>query len=315
MAFKLDSAIIKALSIDPAHTQIAPHGGSGFSTTAKITTEVNGEKKHFFLKTGTSPAAKVMFEGNPFLFLPHPQLISKSTLPTTGEHTSLNAIHAVVPTLCPFSLAHGPLSDSDGFFLVTEFLDLHPTSNQSNGPTLAAKLAKLHTTPAPIPPGYEEPVSGFPVTTCCGSTPQSNTYKSSWADFFAQNRLRMISAEIERHQGKDGQLRAMIEKMASAVVPRLLGDEKLGGSEGVLPVVVHGDLWSGNKSRGRIGGKGEVEEVIFDPSACYAHSEYEHGIMRMFGGFDRGFWSEYFRLVPKTHPVEEYDDRVALYEL
>lgn len=28
-----------------------------------------------------------------------------------------------------------------------------------------------------------------------------------------------------------------------------------------------------------------VEEICFDPSRVYAHSEYEFAIMRMFGGF------------------------------
>ena len=84
-----------------------------------------------------------------------------------------------------------------------------------------------------------------------------------------------------------------------------------------LPQIVrdktcHGDLWSGNNGRGRIGGKGPVEEVVFDPSACYAHSEYELGIMQMFGGF--GSLKEYHELCPKTQPVDEYRDRVKLYE-
>ena len=49
-----------------------------------------------------------------------------------------------------------------------------------------------------------------------------------------------------------------------------------------MPVVIHGDLWSGNKGKGVIGGEGAVEEVVFDPSAVYGHSEYELGIMNMF---------------------------------
>ncbi len=77
----------------------------------------------------------------------------------------------------------------------------------------------------------------------------------------------------------------------------------------------HTQLWSGNKGKGIIGGKGPVEEVVFDPSACYAHSEYELGIMRMFGGFGAGFMKEYHSLCPKTEPVGEYEDRVSLYEL
>lgn len=49
--------------------------------------------------------------------------------------------------------------------------------------------------------------------------------------------------------------------------------------------------------------------------ACYAHNEYEFGIMKMFGGFGSVFFTKYHDLVPKTEPVEEYDDRVELYQL
>lgn len=59
----------------------------------------------------------------------------------------------------------------------------------------------------------------------------------------------------------------------------------------------------------------EVGAVVYDPSACYAHSEYELGIMKMFGGFGPAFFEAYHRIVPKTEPVEEYEDRVRLYEL
>jgi len=98
-------------------------------------------------------------------------------------------------------------------------------------------------------------------------------------------------------------------------VPRLLRDGHLGGEKGIMPVVVHGDLWSGNAGRGRIGGEGEVEEIVFDPSSCYAHSEYDLGIMRMFGGFGAATMKEYHELCPKTEPVREYEDRISLYEL
>ena len=156
---------------------------------------------------------------------------------------------------------------------------------------------------------------GFPVTTCCGDTPQDNSFKDSWADFYANNRLRFILRRSEASNGSDGELRDLVESTATKVVPRLLGDGHLGGPDGIQPVVVHGDLWSGNAARGRIGTNLEVQEVIYDSSACYAHNEYELGIMRMFGGFGGNFLEQYHRLCPKTPPVEEYDDRVALYEL
>jgi protein-ribulosamine 3-kinase len=166
-----------------------------------------------------------------------------------------------------------------------------------------------------VPEGSSKPTFGFPVTTCCGDTPQDNSYKESWANFYANNRLRFILKRSELSNGKDAELHQLVENTASKVVPRLLGDDHLNHGHGITPVVVHGDLWSGNASRGIIGGEGPVQDVVYDPSACYAHSEYELGIMRMFGGFGRSFLSEYHQLCPKAEPVNEYDDRVALYEL
>jgi protein-ribulosamine 3-kinase len=55
----------------------------------------------------------------------------------------------------------------------------------------------------------------------------------------------------------------------------------------VQPVVVHGDLWSGNASVGKLPGMSEAEEVTYDSSACYAHSEYELGDMKMYVAFDK----------------------------
>ena len=295
---KLDSAIIKALSLEPAKTTVASHGASGFTTTAKISTTLrDGTEKQFFLKIGSGKGANEMFK---------------------GEHESLNAIHRAVPSLCPLSFAEGPLEDSSGgAFLVTDFLDMNGRSsgnlsNNGSGMSLAAKLAKLHTTPAPIPDGYSKPVFGFPVTTCCGDTEQPNDFTESWADFYANNRLLAILEKSERTNGKDASLRSLVEKTATETVPRLIGDNHLNNGKGVTPVTVHGDLWSGNHGRGRIGGRDPVEEVVFDPSACYAHSEYELGIMQMFGGF--GSLKEYHELCPKTEPVSEYKDRVKLYE-
>jgi protein-ribulosamine 3-kinase len=181
---------------------------------------------------------------------------------------------------------------------------------------LAAKLAKLHTTPAPVPKGYDKAQFGFPVTTCCGDTPQDNGYRSSWADFYAENRLRFILRRAEKSNGANKELHGLVETTASKVVPRLIGDDHLNNGKGITPVVVHGDLWSGNASFGTIGNhEGEPQDVVFDSSACYAHSEFELGIMKMFGGFNGSFLKEYHELCPKTEPVDEYEDRVKLYEL
>ncbi|KAI0137389.1 fructosamine kinase [Xylariales sp. AK1849] len=292
MAPNVDSAILQALGLDPAVTQIASHGGSGFASTFKLSSKVNGQDMNYFVKTGTGADSEIMFK---------------------GEHESLNAIHYSVSNFCPKSHANGALKESRGkYFLATDFLDLRSSASGGSGETLAKKLAKLHTTAAPTPEGYDEPMFGFPVTTCCGSTPQDNSWKSSWADFYANNRLRSVLQAGIRSNGSDAELSKAVEKTASVVVPRLLGEDTL---EGVTPVVIHGDLWSGNHGRGKMAGNGGAEEVVFDPSCVYGHSEYELGIMRMFGGFGSSFWREYESLVPKAEPTAEWEDRVAIYEL
>jgi protein-ribulosamine 3-kinase len=92
-------------------------------------------------------------------------------------------------------------------------------------------------------------------------------------------------------------------------VPKLLSNGHLGGRKGISPALVHGDLWSGNKGRGRLGGEGGVEDVAFDASCWYAHFKHELRLTRMFGGFLAAF-SEYPQLIPKTSPQNEYEDRM-----
>lgn len=293
---KIDPSILSTLSLSAKDITFHPHGSSGFTSSYRLTTP----QTSIFIKTSSTPDASIMFE---------------------GEHNSLNAIHSVCLTLAPKSFAWGELSDSNGYFLATEFLDMssggHASGGGGSGQTLAQKLATLHSTPPPTE--YREKGFGFPVPTCCGSTIQNNTWKSSWATFFAENRLLHILGQAEANHGANKQLRSLVEETARNVVPRLLGEDRLGGGD-VKPVLCHGDLWSGNKTHARFIGRGDdapTEAVIFDPSACYAHHEYDHGIMNMFGGFNGAFWKEYWQHMPggrKCEPVDEYEDRVKLYE-
>jgi protein-ribulosamine 3-kinase len=201
---------------------------------------------------------------------------------------------------------------------VTEWID-EDTEDAGRGRgtdlSLAQKVAQLHNTPAPIPPGYTQPMFGFPITTYCGSTAQKNEWTSSWADFYGECRLRHICRLIEENHGTDEELNDLLDTLVRRVVPRLLGNEYLGGATGIAPVLIHGDLWEGNRSKGKLDYRDGIEPVTYDPSPSYAHSEFELCLMRMFGGFSAGFFNEYHQLVPKTDPKKEYDDRMDLYEL
>ncbi|KAH8892485.1 Ketosamine-3-kinase [Thozetella sp. PMI_491] len=292
MAPEVDPAILEALGLEVSSTKISSHGGAGFSSTFKLSSTKDDREVNYFVKIGSGADAKVMFR---------------------GEHASLNAIHSAVSNFCPKSHTFGSMKSSPSkTFMVTDFLDLRSSAAGGSGQSLAAKLAKMHTTPAPIPDGYDKPMFGFPVATCCGATEQENSWKESWADFYANNRLRGILRAGIRANGADRDLSDTVEKVASTVVPRLISDNHV---KGITPVLIHGDLWSGNHGRGQIAGQGGAEEVVYDPSCVYGHSEYELGIMNMFGGFGSSFWREYEKLVPKAEPKEEWEDRVALYEL
>ncbi|MCJ1451714.1 hypothetical protein MMC28_002054 [Mycoblastus sanguinarius] len=307
----LDSAVLTVLSANAETATIEPYGQAGFSTPAKISVCIDGKATYYFMKTGPDGE---MFKGGALQC--YLEIVASLLTHCIGEYVSLTAIHSSVPSLCPKSIAYGRLADSPDYFLLTDFIDMEARSGgQGSGLSLAQKLAKLHSTLAPIPEGFSRPVFGFPVMTCVGRTPQNNSWNRSWPKFYVENRLRPVSRLVERNHGIDSELTSLLDRVVKEVVPRLLGNGHLGGRKGVQPALVHGDLWSGNKARGKVGGTGGIEEVTFDASCCYAHSEYELGIMRMFGGFSAGFFNEYHRLIPKTEPKSEYDDSLALYEL
>lgn len=90
------------------------------------------------------------------------------------------------------------------------------------------------------------------------------------------------------------------------------------------PVILHGDLWSGNigydKSRGL--------PIIFDPSSYSGHGEADLGIARMLAvrsscatdpdvdrvlGLSKEFYDTYHIVHPRSEPYHE--ERQQLYEL
>ncbi|CAL3967030.1 unnamed protein product [Diplocarpon coronariae] len=137
MPSEIDRATPKALPLD-AEATIVPHGGSGFSSTFRLTSTLeDGEAQLLFVKTGRRDSGVIFAVGQPDLC----------------EHASLLAIHTADPTLCPRTDAHGPLSQIQGFFLTTSFLSPPPSADSSSA--------------APIPDGCEVALRGLPLPTCC----------------------------------------------------------------------------------------------------------------------------------------------------
>lgn len=78
MASNVDPAIIEALSLNPHTTKLTSHGGSGFASTFKLSSTVNGKDINYFVKTGTGPEAELMFQGKIYINI---QSIFFSVLP------------------------------------------------------------------------------------------------------------------------------------------------------------------------------------------------------------------------------------------
>ncbi|PKX94573.1 putative fructosamine-3-kinase [Aspergillus novofumigatus IBT 16806] len=281
------ASILRALSLpDASKASLSTANlGSGFTSTGVIratvpTADGAGEKeRRYFVKTSADgQAAEEMFR---------------------GEYESLNAIADSVPGFCPRALAWGPLEAQDskgkskGFFLATEFLELGAAVGQV---ALYACARGSRDGQAAV---------RFPVATFCGDTKQPNRWRDSWAEFYAQERLLTVLETSEKRNGKDAGLREMVERTVGSVVPALLGDGHLG-------------MIGRGRGRDHAGGGawGSVEWECGPGRIVGSGRKEDEGVARWYvWGFGSAFFEAYHRIVPKTEPVEEYEDRVRLYEL
>lgn len=142
--------------------------------------------------------------------------------------------------------------------------------------------------------------------------------------FFRDYRIGHVLKQIEGKRG-DGaaELLELGKRVQDEVCPALLSNF----APPAMPVILHGDLWSGNVRTNSDTG----EPIIFDCSSYYGHHEADFGISHMFGSnppdlllgpevglidlpaFDDRFYDTYHQILPKSQP--HYDERMQLYEL
>jgi fructosamine-3-kinase len=162
----------------------------------------------------------------------------------------------------------------------------------------------------PEPNTEEVKEFGFDLPTSCGSIPQVNNWTQDWVSFYARHRLdhtiRMILSDHSDRELNEqwSQLQVKVDKFFSDF-------EYKASREGeIIPALLHGDLWAGNAAQ--ITEDTNVRGVVYDPASFYGHSEYEFGIVRMFGAFPKEFELAYFKESPKKKLFEK---RNKLYQL
>lgn len=141
---------------------------------------------------------------------------------------------------------------------------------------------------------------GFAHDNYLGPTPQPNPRYDDWGSFFRDHRLGHQLRLARETGASDAELERLGERLLDRV-PELVAtaDEP--------PVLLHGDLWSGN-----FGVAADGEPVVFDPAAYYGQREADLAMTRLFGGFDPRFYAAYEEEWPLPPGSE---DRLALYEL
>ncbi|TAE61772.1 MAG: fructosamine kinase family protein [Nostocales cyanobacterium] len=173
-------------------------------------------------------------------------------------------------------------------YLVLEYLNINGGSHKSwqqMGQNLAAMHQKISNQ------GF-----GWNMNNTIGSTPQINTWKSDWIEFYIENRLG-YQFQLARRKGGNFPL---ADKLIDAI-PKILANHH------VEPALVHGDLWGGNA-----GFTVDGEPVIFDPATYYGDREVDIAMTELFGGFPAAFYQGYQEILPLDNG---YEKRKILYNL
>jgi fructosamine-3-kinase len=174
-------------------------------------------------------------------------------------------------------------------FLVLEFLE-NDRSSLNVDEKLGRGLAKIHQ--------YTNAQFGFYNHNYCGATLQSNSWKNNWPEFFRENRLWFLLRLIEIERPIPVSEMIIYEKLLDRIESLIPNDS--------IPVLIHGDLWSGNYMISVNG------PALIDPASYYSDREMEFAIMTMFGGFSQRFYEAYNEANPL--PVD-WKQRNSLYQL
>ncbi len=173
-------------------------------------------------------------------------------------------------------------------FLVLEYIHFSPSGNFE---LLGQKLAALHKTQAPY--------YGWSQDNTIGSTPQINSQKATWGQFWKENRLG-YQLELAARHGHRGNLQKRGEQLIISLDQFFVGHKP-------APTILHGDLWSGN-----YGFDEQGQPFVFDPAVYYGDREADLAMTELFGGFPPLFYKAYNEAYPLS---DDYPSRKALYNL
>lgn len=179
----------------------------------------------------------------------------------------------------------------DGAWIALEWLEPGPRG-PGFGERLGRGLAALHRAGGG---GW-----GWDRANFIAVLPQDNRPTETWAEFWAERRLRP-QLEMARAAGRGAGSSADWDRLI-ARLPALLAPAEEDG-----PSLLHGDLWGGNVL------SAAGEPALIDPAAYRGHREADLAMTELFGGFDVRFHAAYGEAWPLLPGFREV--RRDLYQL
>lgn len=232
-------------------------------------TILQSEHQRFFVKTRP---------------LPHPDDIQLD-----AEADGLSAIAKTKTISVPSVVCAGVVKENHQHteYLVLQHLKL-TQSSQCDYALLGQRIAFLHLATSGTTFGWHR--NNF-----IGATPQQNTKRHCWADFFAEQRIGFQLELLARQ----GQRLANIDVVTSKV-------HTLLKPHSPTPSLVHGDLWFGNT------GFHGTTPIIYDPAVYIGDRETDIAMAELFGSFPEAFYAGYHSVAPLS---EDYQSRRHVYQL
>jgi protein-ribulosamine 3-kinase len=174
-------------------------------------------------------------------------------------------------------------------YLMMEWIDTQ-NGDEVSSQTLGRQLAQMHR--------YTSTQFGFDIDNYMGSLYQSNSWHSTWIQFFIEERLQpMLKMAVDKKELSKNDINLFEElyKKLSA----LFTEEP--------PALVHGDLWSGNYLISAAG-----TPYLIDPAVSYSNREFDIAMTTLFGGFDGSFYEAYIDEFPLQ---QGWQQRLQLWNL
>ncbi|WP_155287437.1 fructosamine kinase family protein [Lacticaseibacillus zhaodongensis] len=232
-------------------------------------------------------AYRVQADGQTYFLLVQPHMAADFY---AGDIAGLAAF-AQADVLAPRVLGHGQI-DGDAFLLLS-----YLTSGHGNQADLGRLMAHLHSFASPDGRfGFEQPYAGTSVSF-------SNDWVATWRELFVNQRLDKLADHIVQKGLWTEQEYAMYPLARKVITTALAHHES-------KPVLLHGDLWSGNcmfTADGR--------PALIDPAAVYGDREFDIGVTTVFGGFSADFYSAYQESLPMAAGWQQRLNFYRLYYL